>query len=120
MSDKLGVIRTIAVGRFEVELAEHVEHENPADCVAWDDEEAEAEYVRKIREGVYPWYCLGAHVYVREHDTQEGRYRVHHPRREIGSAYLGCCDTFELHAIGVRDLVAEAIQDARRLLEVVR
>ena len=115
---KLAVIRTIRTARFEVELAEHVEFENPADCVAWDDPEAEREYVERIETGELPWYCLGVHVYVRESETDQGRYRRLHPRREIGSAYLGCVDTLDLHAVGVRDVVAEAIADARQLLEV--
>ena len=115
MSTKLATIRTYCRGRFEVELAEHVEYENPADTVAWDDPEVEREYVEKVERGDLPWYCLGVHVYA----IQRTPGFVEQPR-EIGSAYLGCVDTYDLHAIGARDLVLEAIQEARGLTEVLR
>ena len=111
MSTRLSTIRTYQRARYSVEIAEHVEFEDPAGTVAWGDEEAEREYVEHIRSGAYPWYCLGVHVYA----SHEGSIR-----REIGSAYLGCCDTLDLRALGVRDLVADAISDARSLLEALR
>jgi len=111
MSIKLATIRTYERERFSVEIAEHVEYENPADTIAWDDPQAEREYVERIHRGDLPWFCLGAHVYV----SVEGGIR-----REIGSAFLGCCDTYDLRALGVKDVVSEAIRDARSLVEVVR
>lgn len=115
MSTKLGVIRTYRRDRFEVELAEHVEYENPADTIAWDDPEAEGEYVRRIHAGLLPWYCLGVHVYA----VHQSPGRVER-RREIGAAYLGCVDTLDVRAIGVREMVREAIEEARHFLETFR
>lgn len=111
MSARLATLRTYEREHFTVEIAQHVEDVDSADTVAWDDPEAEREYVERIRSGDYPWYCLGVHVYAR---SERG------PLREIGSAYLGCCDTLDVRALGVRDIAREAIQDARQLLEVVR
>lgn len=111
MSTRIGTIRTYERERFTVEIAQHAEYVDPADTVAWDDPEAEREYVERIESGEYPWYCLGVHVYARSDGG---------PLREIGSAYLGCCDTLDVRALGVRHVVREAIQDARQLLEVDR
>lgn len=106
---KLATIRTIRRGRFTVEIAEHVEHAHPADTIAFgdtpEDLEAEQEYIRKIEQGDLPWYCLGVHVY--------------YLGREIGSSYLGCVDTYDLHAVGLRDVVADAIREAREFLAEV-
>lgn len=109
MSDKIRTIREYHRGRFVVELAEHVEYDHPAGTIATGDDVADVEYVRKIESGEYPWYTLGVHVYV----TEE-----HCPHmREIGSSFLGWCDTYDLAAIGARDVVSEAVADARNLIE---
>lgn len=100
---KIETLRTLNIGRFVVEIAAYVEETHPLDMVDFGDEAAEREYVRKIEQGIYPWFCLGVHVY-----TRGGH--------EIGSAYLGCVDTYRLHEVGLKDVVAEAVADARDTL----
>lgn len=103
--ETIHTLKTIRTPRFVVTLEAHPEYEIPADTIAWDDLDAEAEYVRKIESGDIPWYCLGAHVYVNSGGSWQGR--------EIGSSYLGCVDTEDFYSVGARDVVAMAIEDAR-------
>lgn len=115
--DKLSTLRTIHIGRFLIEIAEYIEEVHPADMICYGNDpegkRAEKEYLRKVETGEIPWYCLGVHVYI-THDVDGGAFI---PEVEIGSAYLGCVDTYDLHAVGVRWVVKDAIEEARATLD---
>jgi len=95
-------LREIKTARFTVRLRAHPEYQDPIDTIAWDDPSAEHTYAQTIYSGACPWFVLGAHVFA------EGV--------EIGSSYLGCVDTYDLRSVGVRDVVHEAIEEARQTI----
>jgi hypothetical protein len=107
------VIRTIETPRFRVEVFVFPEETDPADTIAFGDDaeakQAEQDYLDKINSGELPWVVIGAEV-------------IGDKGREIGSAYLGGCDFLpfdgEYGSTVGRDLVREAIQDARATLSL--
>ena len=107
----VNIIREIHTPRFVVEIGEYPEHIPPEDTIASGDDSWDAEYVEHIRSGDYPWYCLG--VVVRAKVERAG-YVDRAP--ELGASFLGCVDTYDTRAVGVADMVREAIADARHTL----
>ena len=107
---RLETLRTIEKENIRVEFVAWEEDLDPADTVAFgeDDEskKAEAEYLAKIHNGEYPWYCLGVHIF----DTSDA---IH---SEVGASYLGGVDTYDLRGVGVRDVVWEAVKEARECM----
>jgi len=104
-------LRTIEKTSFRVEFEAHPEDIDPADTVFFgeDDESKAAEraYLEKIYSGEIPWFCLGVHIW----DTSGPI------EKEVGSSYLGGVDTYDLHGVGVRDMVQEAVREARKTTE---
>ena len=104
-------LRTIEKDNFRVDFEAHEEDIDPADTVFFGEDEqskeAEKAYLEKIYSGEYPWFCLGVHVF----DTS-GLIE-----KEVGSSYLGGVDTYDLRGVGVRDVVWEAVKEARKTTE---
>lgn len=105
------LIRTIEKSNFRIRIVAEPEDVNPADIIDLPEPEAR-EYLAKIETGDYPWYCLA--VYVDRKIPARGGYLL--APLTVGRAYLGCVDTVDLHAVGLRHVVADAVAHARHTL----
>lgn len=89
---------------FEINVYALPEYCDPEGQFATDDDDADAEIIRQIREGECAWFCA---------KVTASRNGI-----ELGASYLGCCcyDT-ETNFIAERDyfedMRAEAVDNAR-------